>query len=548
MIDSMFNLLTDKLQDSIQFLSGQSKITEENIDSTIQDIRKALLEADVSLSAVKLFISRVEEEARGEKVLRGVKPGEQFIKIINDSLIEILGGDPDEPETSEAKEISTDLNIDVKPGELNSVMLLGLQGSGKTTSAGKLAARMKEQGFKVLLVPCDLQRPAAIKQLEILAGDAGVDFLQIPETQDLLHVAKLAQEQIREKEIDLVIYDTAGRLQLDNDLMAQLLLFEKVVKPKEKLLVVDSLIGQEAANVSKAFDMQIGVTGVILSKLDSDTRGGAALSIAEAIKKPIKLASVGEKLDDLENFYPKRIASRILGMGDVLSLVEQAQRKIEEEESKRLEAELMKGNFNYDTFLTAQNMMNKIGDMGSIAKMMGMGSMMKQMGLNSSQQEDLLEQSKTKMARFKSAISSMTKKEKLNPILLYSDASARSRKQRIAKGSGLETGTVDQMVSEFNKMSQMFKSIMPMMQMFQGVEGSAAEYGNNSSNPLNPARGMDLGAMQNMMDPMKLIQNMGLNKKQKKMMEQMDPKFSHKKTSSKTKKGQKPKVKGFKQS
>ncbi|NQY81311.1 MAG: signal recognition particle protein [Candidatus Caenarcaniphilales bacterium] len=538
----MFNLLTDKLQDSIQFLSGQSKITEENIDSTIQDIRKALLEADVSLSAVKLFISRVEEEARGEKVLRGVKPGEQFIKIINDSLIEILGGDPSEPETSETKEISTDLNINVKQGELNSIMLLGLQGSGKTTSAGKLAARMKEQGFKVLLVPCDLQRPAAIKQLEILAGDAGVDFLQIPETQDLLHVAKLAQEQIKEKEIDLVIYDTAGRLQLDNDLMAQLLLFEKVVKPKEKLLVVDSLIGQEAANVSKAFDMQIGVTGVILSKLDSDTRGGAALSIAEAIKKPIKLASVGEKLDDLENFYPQRIASRILGMGDVLSLVEQAQRKIEEAESKRLEAELMKGNFNYDTFLTAQNMMNKIGDMGSIAKMMGMGSMMKQMGLNSSQQEDLLEQSKTKMARFKSAISSMTKKEKLNPILLYSDASARSRKQRIAKGSGLETGTVDQMVSEFNKMSQMFKSIMPMMQMFQGGgTGDTAP-----ANPLNPAGGMDLGAMQNMMDPMQLIQNMGLNKKQKKMMEQMDPKFSLKKTASKTKKGQKPKVKGFK--
>ena len=407
----------------------------------------------------------MEEEARGEKVLRGVKPGEQFIKIINDSLIEILGGDPSE---ADEKEISTDLNINVKKGELNSIMLLGLQGSGKTTSAGKLASRMKEQGFKVLLVPCDLQRPAAIKQLEILAGDAGVDFLQIPETQDLLHVGKLAQEQIKANEIDLVIYDTAGRLQLDNDLMAQLLLFEKMIKPKEKLLVVDSLIGQEAANVSKAFDMQIGVTGVILSKLDSDTRGGAALSIAEAIKKPIKLASVGEKLDDLENFYPKRIASRILGMGDVLSLVEQAQRKIEEEESKRLEAELMKGNFNYETFLTAQNMMNKIGDMGSIAKMMGMGSLMKQMGLNSSQQDDLLEQSKTKMARFKSAISSMTKKEKLNPILLFSDASAKARKQRIAKGSGLELNTVDQMVSEFNKMSKMFKSMMPMMQMFGG--------------------------------------------------------------------------------
>lgn len=532
----MFNLLTDKLQDSIQFLSGQSKITEENIDSTIQDIRKALLEADVSLSAVKLFISRVEEEARGEKVLRGVKPGEQFVKIINDSLVEILGGDPEAPEE---QEISTELNINVKKGETNSIMLLGLQGSGKTTSSGKLAARLKEQGFNVLLVPCDLQRPAAIKQLEILAGDAGVAFLQIPETQDLLKVASLAQEKIKAENIDLVIYDTAGRLQLDNDLMAQLLLFEKVVKPQEKLLVVDSLIGQEAANVAKAFDMQIGVTGVILSKLDSDTRGGAALSIAEAIQKPIKLASVGEKLDDLENFYPKRIANRILGMGDILSLVEQAQRKIEEEESKRLEAELMKGNFNYETFLTAQNMMNKLGDMGSIAKMMGMGSFLKQMGLNSNQQEDLMEQSKTKMAKFKSAISSMTKKEKVNPLLLFSDASARSRKERIAKGAGMKLSNVDQMVSEFNKMNKMFKSIMPMMQMFQ--EGNSAD---SNSNPLD--QNMDLSSMQNMLDPMAMMQNMGLNKKQRKMMEQMDPNSSHKKSSQKIKKGAKPKVKGFK--
>ena len=217
--------------------------------------------------------------------------------------------------------------------------------------------------------------------------------------------------------------------------MAQLLLFEKVVKPQEKLLVVDSLIGQEAANVAKAFDMQIGVTGVILSKLDSDTRGGAALSIAEAIQKPIKLASVGEKLDDLENFYPKRIANRILGMGDILSLVEQAQRKIEEEESKRLEAELMKGNFNYETFLTAQNMMNKLGDMGSIAKMMGMGSFLKQMGLNSNQQEDLMEQSKTKMAKFKSAISSMTKKERKMMEQMDPNSSHKKSSQKIKKGA-----------------------------------------------------------------------------------------------------------------
>lgn len=513
----MFDQLTEKLQDSIQFLSGQSKITESNIESTIQDIRKALLSADVSLNAVKVFIDRVEKEAYGEKVLRGVKAGEQFVQIINSALIEILGGDPEkEPE------ISTELNLNITKGSVNSIMLLGLQGSGKTTLAGKLAYNLKAQELKVLLVPCDLQRPAAIKQLSILAESAGVDFLEIPETQNLLEVASLAEKACSEKKYDVIIYDTAGRLQIDSDLMAQLLVFEKKIKPTEKLLVIDSLIGQESANVAQAFDMQIGVSSVALTKLDSDTRGGSALSIAEAIKKPIKLASVGEKLEDLENFHPHRIASRILGMGDVLSLVERAQKRFEEEESKRLEAELMKGNFNYETFLSAQNMMSKLGDMGSIAKMLGMGSFMKQMGLSSLQQEDLIQESSRKISKFKAAISSMTKTEKLNPQLLYTDHSARTRRQRIAKGSGLEVKHIDQMVSEFNKMSQMFKSMAPMLGMFK------------SENP--PAS----------LNPLDLMQNLGLSKKQKKIMEQISPNSSHKKMLPTNKKGQKPQVKGFK--
>ena len=514
----MFDQLTEKLQDSIQFLTGQSKISEANIESAIQDIRKALLSADVSLNAVKVFIDRVEKEAYGEKVLRGIKPGEQVVKIINDALIEILGGDP-----NQEQELSTELNLNIKKGSVNSIMLLGLQGSGKTTLAGKLAYNLKAQGLKILLVPCDLQRPAAIKQLSILAESAGVDFLEIPSTQNLMEVASLAEKQINENKYDVVIYDTAGRLQIDTDLMAQLLVFEKKIKPSEKLLVIDSLIGQESANVAQAFDMQIGVTAVALSKLDSDTRGGSALSIAEAIKKPIKLASVGEKLEDLENFHPHRIASRILGMGDVLSLVERAHKRFEEEESQRLEAELMKGNFNYETFISAQNMMSKLGDMGSIAKMMGMGSMMKQMGLSSLQQENLIQESSRKITKFKAAISSMTKQEKLNPQLLYTDASSRSRKQRIAKGSGLDSKHIDQMVSEFNKMSQMFKTMGPMLSMFKSPETAPAS-----------------------LDPLALMQNLGLSKKQKKIMEQISPNNSHKKTLTINKKGQKPEVKGFK--
>jgi signal recognition particle subunit SRP54 len=399
-------------------------------------------------------------------------------------------------------------------------------------------------------VPCDLQRPAAIEQLSILAKQAEVDFLELPEPKPkLLEVANLAQEYIKENGIDLVIYDTAGRLQIDTDLMAELLLFEKKVKPEHKLLVVDSLIGQEAANVAATFNTQIGIDAVVLSKLDSDARGGAALSIAEATSKPIKFAAVGEKLDDIENFHPSRIASRILGMGDVLTLVEQAQRKIEEEESKRLEAELMKGNFNFETFMSAQGMMSKLGDIGSLAKMMGMGGMLKQMGLSGSDQEDLFEKSSERMKKFKHAISSMTLVEKRNPKLLTGDASSSRRKARISQGSGLAKSEIDQLISEFNKMNQMFKTFGPMMKMFGGAGGGggmpnpmAAMTGGGGAGGMNP-----MAALGNMMNPQQMAESMGLSKSQKRAMQSMglgggSPKM---KSSKKFKKGQKPKIKGF---
>ncbi len=524
----MFDSLSNKLQDTLQKIRGQDKISEVNIESTLSEIRKQLLEADVSLKAVKLFIARVQEQALDEKVLRGVKPGEQFVKIVYEALVERLQGGP--------KQEAQASTLDIKPG--SNILLLGLQGAGKTTAAAKLAFKLKKEGRKPLLVPCDLQRPAAVKQLKILAEQAGVDFLDVIARSDSdeaissayivktpLELSKLAQEQAKQNSNDVLIFDTAGRLQVDTDLMAELLLLEKQIQPAEKLLVIDSLIGQEAANVADTFHTQIGITGVILSKLDADSRGGAALSVVEATGQAIKLASTGEKLEDLENFYPDRIASRILGMGDVLTLVERAQEKIDEEESKRLEAELMKGNFNYETFLSFQNMIAKLGDFASLFKMVGMGGMLSQFGIQAGDQNALLTQGQSKMHKYKIAISSMTHEERRKPELLSTHTSAKSRKSRIAKGSGLDTSDIDKLSVEFTQMSKIFKHIGPLL-------GQGGTQGNKM-----PA-----------LDPMIMMQNMagGLSKKQQKAMKAagMLP-GAPRATSPQIKKGTKPAVKGF---
>ncbi len=521
----MFDSLSNKLQDTLQKLRRQDKISEANIESSLTEIRRQLLEADVSLKAVKLFISRVQQQALDEKVLRGVKPGEQFTKIIYDALVERLGGLSDDADKQKKVPAAEILGLSEKESVFQSILLLGLQGAGKTTAAAKLAYKLKSEGYRPLLVPCDLQRPAAIKQLKILAEQAGVDFLDV-NVKTPLELSKLAQEQAEENSNDILIFDTAGRLQVDTDLMAELLILEKQIKPAAKLLVIDSLIGQEAANVADTFNTQIGITGVILSKLDADSRGGAALSVVEATSKPIKLASTGEKLEDLEIFYPERIASRILGMGDVLTLVERAEEKIAEEESKRLEAELKKGNFNYETFLSFQNMIAKLGDLTSIFKMMGMGGMMSQFGIQAADQGVLLDQSQVKMRKFKIAINSMTKEERRKPELLSTHVTAKSRKARIVKGSGLETADLDKLSSEFTKMSKMFKQIGPMLNMM----GT----GDNSQAPS--------------MNPMNLMKQMagGMSNKQQKAMRAagMIP-GAPKANVVKIKKGTKPAIKGF---
>ncbi|MCE2929377.1 MAG: signal recognition particle protein [Candidatus Caenarcaniphilales bacterium] len=520
----MFDSLSFKLQESIQKLRGQKSITSENIQDALDEIRRQLLEADVSLKAVKLFIARVQEKSLGQEVVTGVNAGQQFTKIVYDSLVEILGG------AIENRQIK----FEKSPTEF---LLLGLQGAGKTTTAAKLAFKYKNQ--KPLLVPCDLQRPAAVKQLQILAKQAAVDFVDIvdPNTDKYLvssplELIKLAREQAQKNSNNLIIYDTAGRLQIDTDLMAELLLMDKQINPDEKLLVIDSLIGQEAANIAETFKTQIGITGILLTKLDSDSRGGSALSVVEATQVPIKLASIGEKLEDLEEFYPDRMASRILGMGDVISLVEKAEAKIDEIESKKLEAELMKGNFNYETFMTFQNMISKLGNFSSIFKMMGMGQMLSGFGLNFADQEALLTESQGKFAKYKIAINSMTLEEKRRPELLSTESSAKSRRQRIIKGSGLKESDVSQLTTEFQKMSKMFKQFGPMLGMLQNQD------------PKAPA-GIDPA-----FDPMDMLGSMmgGLNKQQRKAIKQsgMLPSMAAAKASApQIKKGTKPAVKGF---
>lgn len=426
----MLENITEKFSGIMRSLSGKSKITEKNIEDTIEEIKTALLDADVNLRVVRRFINSTAEEAKGERVLKSVDPGQQFTKIVYDKMTSFLG---DEKKA-----------LDLRGPDTQSVILfLGLQGSGKTTSAAKLALKLKNEGRKPLLVACDLVRPAAVEQLSVLGGNISVPVYK-EETKDAVKVAKNALAFAKKNFYDTVIVDTAGRLQIDEDMMKEIVNIKSAVKPMETILVADSMTGQSAVDVAKEFDEQVGLSGLILTKFDSDTRGGAALSLKTITGKPIFYIGTGEKLEDLEPFYPDRIASRILGMGDIVSLVEKAQALYDEEEAEKLQKKMQSESFSLADMLMQLEQAEKMGPLESMLDMIP--------GLSGQIDKDKLDLSLLK--RQKAIIQSMTLKERDNFRII-----GPPRRKRIAKGSGTSVGDVNKLLKQFEKTRQMMRKV-----------------------------------------------------------------------------------------
>ncbi|MFU8876964.1 MAG: signal recognition particle protein [Wenzhouxiangellaceae bacterium] len=431
----MFDQLSQRLGDSLSRLRGRGKLTEQNMSDALRDVRRALLEADVALPVVKDFIEQVRGKAVGQQVLTSLKPGEALVKIVHDELVRVLGGD--------AAPLALNRNPPV-------VMLLaGLQGAGKTTTTGKLAKLIAERhGKKVLVASCDIYRPAAIDQLETVAGQAGADFYRHPNNRDAVEIAQAAVAEARRRVADVVIIDTAGRLAVDEAMMDEISRVQQAVDPAEILFVVDSMTGQDAANTARAFHETLPLTGVILTKTDGDARGGAALSVRQITGVPIKYLGTGEKLDGLEPFHPDRLASRILGMGDVLSLVEDVQRKVDQKQAKRLAGKVGKASrrFGLDDFKSQLEQMEKLGGLGALAdKMPGMGNL-------SAAAKSQLDDRQTK--RMIAIVNSMTLKERR-----YPDTINGSRKRRIATGSGTHVQDVNKVLKQHKQMQKMMKKV-----------------------------------------------------------------------------------------
>lgn len=433
-----FEGLSEKLQDALKKLRGKGKLNEKDIKEAMREVKLALLEADVNFKVVKSFISKVSEKCVGEEVLGSLTPGQQVIKIVNDELTELMG-------TAESKISYADAGPTV-------VMLVGLQGAGKTTMCGKLALSLRKKNKKPLLVACDVYRPAAIKQLEVVGKSIDIPVFTMGDKISPVDIAKAGIKSARENGNNIVIIDTAGRLHIDETLMEELQDIKSGVKPNEILLVVDSMTGQDAVNVAETFNNSLDISGVILTKLDGDTRGGAALSIRSMTQKPIKFVGVGEKMSDLEVFYPDRMASRILGMGDVLSLIEKAQAAIDTEDAEALSKKMLTSDFNFEDYLMAMEQMNKLGPINKVLEMIP--------GMNSKQLEGVdLEAGEKQMARSKAIIQSMTSKERRNPQLV---SSSSSRKKRIANGSGTS-------IQELNKLLKGFEAMRKQMKQFKGL-------------------------------------------------------------------------------
>lgn len=433
-----FESLTDKLQNVFKNLRSKGRLTEEDVKAALREVKLALLEADVNFKVVKQFIKAVEERAVGADVMNGLNPGQMVIKIVHEEMISLMGS-----ETTEIK---------MQPGKaITTIMMCGLQGAGKTTTTAKIAGKLKQKGKKPLLVACDVYRPAAIKQLQINGEKQQVDVFSMGENHSPVDIAKAAIEHAKKNGHNVVILDTAGRLHIDEDMMSELIQIKSQVEVHQSLLVVDAMTGQDAVTVAKEFDDKIGIDGVILSKMDGDTRGGAALSVKAVTGKPILYVGMGEKLSDLEQFYPDRMASRILGMGDVLSLIEKAQENIDIDEAKGKEmvSRMKKGKFDFNDYLESMKQMKSMGGLGSILGMLGMG---KQMG----NLEGMVDEKQ--LARTEAIILSMTPKERENPKLLN-----LSRKGRIAKGAGVDIAVVNRFVKQFEQSQKMMKQMPGML-------------------------------------------------------------------------------------
>ena len=439
-----FEGLSSRLQDITRKLRGKARVTESDLKEMLREVKLALLEADVNYKIVKEFINTIQTKALGQDVLKSLTPGQQVIKIVKDELVELLGG--------------TESKINFTPNPPTIIMLVGLQGSGKTTTAGKLANLLRKQGKKPLLVACDVYRPAAIKQLQVIGNSLNIPVYSNENSKDVVHIAKQALNVAISKMNDVVILDTAGRLHIDEELMQELKNLKLNVKPHEILLVVDSMTGQDAVNVATSFNEDVGIDGVILTKLDGDTRGGAALSVKNVTGRPIKFAATGEKLNDIEVFHPERMASRILGMGDILSVIEKAEDAFDEEQALKLEQKLKKQEFDLDDYLSQLRQIKKMGSFSGLLKMIP--------GMN--QLKDVKVDDK-EFVKIEAIICSMTKKEKRNTKILNG-----SRRLRIAKGSGTTVQDVNKFIKSFEMTQSMVKKMKNqkggMNKMLKGMD------------------------------------------------------------------------------
>ena len=434
----MFNSLSEKLESAFKNIKGEARISELNIANTVKDIRRALVDADVNYKIAKEFTDKIKERALGSKVLLSVNPGQQMIKIVQDELTELMGG------------TESEFNISGNPAI---ILIAGLQGSGKTTFSGKLANYLKtKKGKSPLLVAADIYRPAAIDQLEVLGGQIGVDVFSERENKDAVSIVQNAIKEAKSKNKNVIIVDTAGRLAVDEVMMKEVADIKNAIKPQEILFVVDSMTGQDAVNTAAAFNERLDFSGVVLTKLDGDTRGGAALSIKYTVNKPIKFSSSGEKMDTLDVFYPERMAQRILGMGDIVSLVEKAQEQFDEAEAKKLEKKIRKNQFDFEDFKTQLGQIKKMGNLKDLMGMIpGVGKQVKDLDINDDSFKGI-----------EALINSMTMEERRNP-----DIMSPSRKQRIAKGSGKDIAELNQFLKQFEQMKGMMKMMnkMPMGRM-----------------------------------------------------------------------------------